>query len=272
MNPDARLARRVYAVLLHLYPADFRRVYGDELTLLFVDMHRAAAAQGMRASVSLWLTVLLDLLSSAIRERMRTMLNSRSAAVISLMLCLPILFLFSISMFNFEPRFVQQFMNLLFTPEDDFNTLGRIFELSLIWSAPVAFVINLLPMLRKADSEQTAPFSATRSHTLFGLSILVVVLIIFSQAVLYQLRPIVSPLGSASILVQGLCLLGLLPLPAVFLLGRLPRLTRAGSEGALIFQPTSINLMVGAALLLVVLIEMSSFMLEATACSIWVLC
>jgi hypothetical protein len=52
------------------------------------------------------------------------------------------------------------------------------------------------------------------------------------------------------------------------LLGRLPRLTRTGSEGALIFQPTSINLIIGAALLLVVLMEISGFMLETTACSI----
>lgn len=39
----ARLARRVYAALLYLYPADFRRDYGHELALLFVDMSRAAA-------------------------------------------------------------------------------------------------------------------------------------------------------------------------------------------------------------------------------------
>jgi hypothetical protein len=46
LKKRTRLARQVYAALLHLYPADFRRDYADELILLFVDMHRAAVAKG----------------------------------------------------------------------------------------------------------------------------------------------------------------------------------------------------------------------------------
>jgi hypothetical protein len=268
VKADAPLARRIYVALLHLYPAEFRRCYATELTLLFVDMHRAAAAQGMRASVSLWLTVLLDLLSSATRERIRTMVNPKWAAVISLILLVPTAVFFSIDLFNYEPRFVQQFFILLFTSEDHSNTYGRIFEIYLIMSAPIAFAINLLSLLRKTDSKQTAPFLATRSHTIIGLFTLVVVLIIFSKAVLFPL-PLLGPeLGDASILGQGLCLLVFLPLPAAFLLGRLPRFTKAGSAGALMFQPTSLNLIIGAALLLVLLLEISGFMLEATACSV----
>jgi len=57
---------------LHLYPADIRRRYAHELTRLFEDMQRAAAAQGLRACLSLWLAILLDFVLSAIRERMRT--------------------------------------------------------------------------------------------------------------------------------------------------------------------------------------------------------
>src|ERR671919_2609951 len=110
-----QLARRVYATLLHLYPGEFRRGYADELTLLFVDMQRATATQGRRALVSLWVTVLLDLLSSAIRERMRTMLKPKWAAGIGLILLVPTAFFFSIELFNYEPRLVQQFFNLLFT-------------------------------------------------------------------------------------------------------------------------------------------------------------
>jgi len=59
----------------------FRREYARELTLLFVDMYRAAAAQGLRALTSLWLAVLLDLMSSAIRERMCTMFNVKWSAI-----------------------------------------------------------------------------------------------------------------------------------------------------------------------------------------------
>jgi len=74
-------ARQVFTALLHLYPAGFRRDYAGELTLLFVDMYRAASAQGMRALVSLWLAVLPDLLSSALRERIRTMFNVKWSSV-----------------------------------------------------------------------------------------------------------------------------------------------------------------------------------------------
>jgi hypothetical protein len=264
-----QLARRVYSALLHLYPANFRRDYADELTMLFIDMQRAAAAQGIRASVSLWLEVLLDLLSSAIRERMRTMLKPKWAAVISLIILIPTALFFSLDLFNYEPRFIQQFFMLLFTPEDDFNLFGRIFEGYLILSAPIAFMINLFSILRKAKPEQTAPFSLTRAHTVIGFSILAVVLILFSKAVLFPLPSIGPELGESSILAQSLCLLVFLPLPVLFLLGRLPRWRRSGLEGALVLQPTSINLIVGAALLLVVLMEISGFVLQAITCSVW---
>lgn len=81
MKENTQPARQVYATLLYLYPADFRRHYANELTLLFVDMHRSATARGMRALVSLWLAVLIDLVTSATRERMRTMLNPKWTGV-----------------------------------------------------------------------------------------------------------------------------------------------------------------------------------------------
>lgn len=190
------------------------------------------------------------------------MFNPKWAAVISAILLVPVAFFFSLDLFNYEPRFVQPFFMLLFTP-DDFNIFGRMFEGFLILSAPVAFVINLLSMLRKANPEQPAPFSITRSHTVIGSFILLAVLILFSKAVLFPLPWIGPELGEAPILGQVLCLLAFLPLPALFLLGRLPRLTRKSAGVIMVLQPTSVNLIIGAALLLVVLIEVSGFVLEA---------
>ncbi len=85
------------------------------------------------------------------------------------------------------------------------------------------------------------------------MSILFIVSITLSDGVLYELRPFVTPLGSGTIVGQILFFLGLLALPGAFLLDRLPRLARAGSGGVLTFQPTSINLIIGAAILLVIL-------------------
>lgn len=81
MNKNSPLARQIYTALLNLYPISFRREYSRELTLLFVDLYRATAEKGKRALVSLWLTVLFDLLLSAIRERIRAMFNSKLSAM-----------------------------------------------------------------------------------------------------------------------------------------------------------------------------------------------
>jgi hypothetical protein len=269
LNESAQRAQRAYAALLHLYPADFRRGYARELTLLFVDMYRAAAVQGRRACVSLWLAVLLDLFSSAMRERIQTMRHSTWAAVLSLALCMPFLFVYAAAIFNYEPPFAPLLEALLFTP-DGLTTSGRIVMLGLLLSIPAAFVINLLSMLTRAGAREAASFTLTPAHTVAGLSILVLVLFVFSDPVLHELTPFVMPLGSASVLGQGLCFLGLLPLPAAFLLNRLPRFTKARSEGALTFQPTSAGLIVGAAMLLTILMLASALMLEGVACSIGV--
>jgi hypothetical protein len=264
----AQLARRVYATLLHLYPAEFRRAYAKELTLLFADMHRTAAAQGALALARLWLAVLLDLLSSAIRERIRTMLNSKSATAISVALCLPFLFIYITAAYELmpEPAFMRELTTDGYRP----SMLGYIVMLSMLLSLPVAFIINLLAMLTKAGSERVTSFTLTPDHTIIGMSILLVVLITFSQPVLYELRPFVRPLGLASVLGQLLFLLLLSALPAAFLLNRLPRPAKAGFGGGLTFRPTSTNLILGAAILLVILMLLSAFMLEATACSIGV--
>lgn len=199
------------------------------------------------------------------------MVNLKPATAISLVLCLPFLFVYITAMFNYEPPFVPLLDEWMFAPDGYTPTmLGRIVMLGLLLSVPVAFVINLLPMLTKAGSERATPFALTPAHTIIGMSILVVVLITFADPVLYELRPFVRPLGSASILGQGLCFLGLLPLPVTFLLNRLPRFTKAGSERALTFQPTSVNLIIGAAILLIILMFVSAGMLETTACSIGV--
>jgi hypothetical protein len=261
------LARWIYTVLLYLYPSDFRRGYGAELKMLFIDMQRAAAGQGVLASLSLWLTILLDLASSASRERIRTMLKARTAAVIGIVLCFPLIFMLTSAVLGYEPPFVDQYL----TQPDGYTPtpLARVIMIFTLLALPVALVINLLPMLQKSHREQVTPFMLTRSHAVIGMSILFVLLAIMSQQVRHELSPFVSRLGSASIVGEILFLLALLAAPAAFLLNRLP-MTRSGSGGALMFQPTSLNLIIGAAALLIILTLISIFALEMTACSIGV--
>jgi len=199
----------------------------------------------------------------------RTPISSKSAAVISLTLCLPFLFVAITAAYNWEPPFVHPLTEQMFLPDGYTPTiLGRIVMLGMLLCLPVAFLINLLPMVTKAGSERTTPFRPTPAHSIIGVSLLFAVLVSLSDGVLYELRPFVTPLGSGSTLGQILFFLGLMALPVAFLLNRLPWLAKAGSGGVLTFQPTSINLIIGAAILLVILLIASAFMLEEIACSI----
>ncbi len=186
------------------------------------------------------------------------MLDSRSAALLSVLLSLPILFVVVTAMLNYEPPFVQQVL----TEPDGFTPtrLARLFMLVMLGSVPVAFVLNLLAMFNGARAQQAKPFRLTPAYALVGLAILLLELMVFSPQVLRELTPFVRPLGSAAVLGQVLCLVGMLLLPVAFLFNRLPHFAR----------PASINLIVGAALRLMILLFITTFALEATACAIGV--
>lgn len=65
----ATLSRRLYALLLSVYPAEFRREYGREMAIVFADRCRAEAREGgARALVRIWCEALLDLLRTAPKE------------------------------------------------------------------------------------------------------------------------------------------------------------------------------------------------------------
>jgi len=190
-------------------------------------------------------------------------IGPNSAAVISLTLCVPFLFSYITAMFEPKP-----FMHLLTSDGFRPTILGTIMVFAGLLGLPVAFLINLLPMVRKAGSKRATPFKLTPAHSIVGLSTLLVVLVASADMVLYELRPFVTPLGSGARLGQILFFLGLLALPLAFLLNLLPGFAKAGSGGALTFQPTSINLIIGAAILFLVLMIASAFTLEEIACSI----
>jgi hypothetical protein len=53
------MSEMIYALLLRLYPAQFRAAYGDEAMQLFHD--RARDEQGMWAKLRLWMDLAADL-------------------------------------------------------------------------------------------------------------------------------------------------------------------------------------------------------------------
>jgi hypothetical protein len=201
--------------------------------------------------------------------RIRTLLGPRWTTAISIALCLPLVLMIGSAGLDHEPPFVPLLNRYLLAANGEGPTaVGRVVMLPLLLSVPAAFVINLLAMRRKPELDEAPAFNPTTAHTALGLSLLLGVPAIFAGLVLNELRLFVRPLGAAAFLGQGICLLAFLPLPVAFLLNRLPRFT--GSWGARLFYPTSINLIVGAVSLLIVLMLVSGLALETTACAIGV--
>jgi putative ABC transport system permease protein len=60
---------RVYRLLLLVFPADFRRRFGDDMSAVFEDRLRAARAQGPVAIARLWTSTVADLTAHGIAER-----------------------------------------------------------------------------------------------------------------------------------------------------------------------------------------------------------
>jgi hypothetical protein len=72
MQGKYRMSERLYGVLLHLYPKEFRAAYGPQMRLTFRDACRVAYRRnGAVGLLMLWLPTLLDLLKSALEERAR---------------------------------------------------------------------------------------------------------------------------------------------------------------------------------------------------------
>jgi hypothetical protein len=271
-TPLIALAERLYRLLLVFYPAQYRQKYGLLMVQVFRDMSRTSYhRRGVVGLALWWCATLLDLIRTVIEQRKEarmsksTLISPRWAAVISLLLLLPISYVLLSAVFDIKPPLIDQLEHLM-VDGDRPTPLGIIIMLGMLLALPAAFLTNLLSMLATARP-QTAPFRPTLPHTITGISILLFVLLTLARQILYELRPFVYPLGSASILGNLLFLLILLALPLAFLLNRLPRFGKVGIAGGLTFQPTSINLIIGAAVLLMTLMIASSFMLEAVACS-----
>ena len=72
MSDDRRVARaeRLYAALLLLYPAEFRRRFGPDMRQLFTDRLRSERARnGAPGTAAVWAGILFDLVPSAVAER-----------------------------------------------------------------------------------------------------------------------------------------------------------------------------------------------------------
>jgi hypothetical protein len=71
-----KIATNLYRLLLHLYPAAFRREFGREMVLIFQGMSWVALERGgATALIGLWISFTGDLISTALVERLKEIFN-----------------------------------------------------------------------------------------------------------------------------------------------------------------------------------------------------
>ena len=78
---------RLYRVLLHLFPSEFRTRYGDELIALFVAERLEPRHAGALGLLRFWRHILYDLVTTATRQRtrqIRRMFDSVGHSVVKL--------------------------------------------------------------------------------------------------------------------------------------------------------------------------------------------
>ena len=171
----------LYKKLLTLYPRVFKEQLEESMQQTFNDLYRERQTKHGWSSLVIWMFV--ETGAGIIREHtllwtegdaMKTMLsNPTTAAILSFILSLPFGLLFII--FNFDIKPLASLLTSWLTVNgSDVNGLGRLVLIGGLFLLPVAFVINLRPMLKKEG-----PHAKRTLHTI-NIVVGVIMLVIFS--------------------------------------------------------------------------------------------
>ena len=159
MNGQAT-ARTFYKKLLALYPRGFRERLGESMEQTFNDLcnERKQPSRGFFV-----LSIFIETAIGIVREHlylltegdvMKTILaNPKLAAITSFIFSLPLGLTFVAFMFDIEPL-VKPLNNLFTIDGQQINNLGRIVIFGGLLLLPIAFVLNLRPMLKREGPER----------------------------------------------------------------------------------------------------------------------
>jgi hypothetical protein len=153
-----------YKKLLRLYPRRFRERLGESMEQTFNDLYKERQTERGLFGFLFWMNcetgagILREyILLMAQGDSMKTLIsNPTSAAIASFILALPLGFTYVVLMFNIEP--LAKLLNNLFTIEGQpgemyLNALGRIVIYGGLLLLPVAFALNLQPILKREGPE-----------------------------------------------------------------------------------------------------------------------
>lgn len=85
-NDPAERAARLYASLLRLYPAEYRRAFGAQMRQTFKDHYRDLSAQGRGVGMAFWFDVVGDAATSSAKERAVAMRTRHLLPIVLLVL------------------------------------------------------------------------------------------------------------------------------------------------------------------------------------------
>jgi hypothetical protein len=156
--------RTLYRKLLTLYPRSFREELGESMEQTFHDLCNEHKHQPTRQFFVL--SVFIETAIGIVWEHLYLLMeedvmkgilaNPRSVAITSLILAMPLGLTYVALMFNIEP--LARVLNNLFTidgqqGEIEINMLGRIVIYGGLLLLPVAFALNLQPILKREGPE-----------------------------------------------------------------------------------------------------------------------
>jgi len=189
MPPDVR---SLYRKLLALYPRSFREELGEPMEQTFNDLYRERQKDRGLPGFVFWMFV--ETSAGILREHalvwaqadsMKAMLsNPMSAAIVSSILSLPLGMLLIIFNVDIKPLTTRVTSWLTFNGSD-INGLGRLVLIGGLVLLPVAFVLNLLPLLKKEGPEiKRKPHTA---NVIVGIIILMMILVSWGGLLVEQI-------------------------------------------------------------------------------------
>jgi hypothetical protein len=157
---DQNIVRILYENLLKLYPQGFRERLGESMEQTFNDLYTERQTKQGLVSFIFWMFVETGVgilrehtLLLAEEGTMKTFVSKPAwAAITSFILAMPLGLTYVVLMFNIEP--LARVLNNLFTVDGqqggmEINMLGRIVIFGGLLLLPVAFALNLQPILKR---------------------------------------------------------------------------------------------------------------------------
>jgi len=187
MGFERKTVRIFYKKLLALYPRAFREQFGESMEQTFNDLWNERQRQAKQGLFGFVLWMFVETAVGIIKEsfiqikRAKFMgnifTNQKSAAIIGLILAMPLAILLLIEMNNIEP--LSSFFRKLTTEADGYslNAFGRILIIGALLLLPAAFVINFIPISRNLRAGKGITVSPVNVLLVVALFIFIVWLV-----------------------------------------------------------------------------------------------